>query len=66
VAARTQDFRSDAGIEAGSSGLVDGLMTCIDEWPNITLAGGHALLGFRKHADLMRRRSTNNASKPSG
>jgi monoamine oxidase len=36
-----------ASIEGGSSKLTEGLMAKIRSLPNITLAGGHTLLGFR-------------------
>ncbi len=36
-----------ASIEGGSSRLTEGLMAKIQSLPNITLAGGHTLLGFR-------------------
>jgi len=36
-----------ASIEGGSAKLTDGLMAKIHAMPNITLAGGHTLLGFR-------------------
>ncbi|PWF45446.1 flavin monoamine oxidase family protein [Massilia glaciei] len=36
-----------ASIEGGSAKLTDGLMAKIHSLPNITVAGGHTLLGFR-------------------
>jgi hypothetical protein len=36
-----------ASIDGGSSRLTEALMTKIHAQPNITLAGGHTLLGFR-------------------
>ena len=36
-----------ASIEGGSAKLTDGLMARIHALPNVTLAGGHTLLGFR-------------------
>lgn len=36
-----------ASIEGGSARLTEGLMARIHALPNITLAGGHTLLGFR-------------------
>lgn len=36
-----------ASIEGGSARLTEGLMNKIHSLPNITLAGGHTLLGFR-------------------
>lgn len=39
--------RKLASIAGGSAKLTDGLMAKIHSLPNITLAGGHTLLGFR-------------------